>query len=153
MVVITETVHPKSLDFRNQRKVVLLRDVEEESFPTIAAKVRNVEGGKPTARTVANTYHDFSVKKGRRVFNYNRCGRKPWKMTEETKAFLEKRLRLLRKSGPCTAEVLRRDLADELDIVVDTSTIAKALKSLGYRWQSRSQKPRRQTARSECQHR
>ena len=41
MVLIRDRVHPKSLDFSNQRKVVHLRDDKGLSWEQIALQVRN----------------------------------------------------------------------------------------------------------------
>ena len=71
MPVVQEVVHPRGLDFANQRKVAIRRDVHKESFTTIAKRVVNhapyieIESGaslrmirkcRPQARAVWNTY-------------------------------------------------------------------------------------------------
>lgn len=49
MVVISENVHPRALDFQNQRKVVMLRDVQGLTFVDIARQVRNLTGKRPSS--------------------------------------------------------------------------------------------------------
>ena len=48
MVVVSESVHPRGLDFQNQRKVVILRDVHGLTFPEIAKQVKTLFGGRPS---------------------------------------------------------------------------------------------------------
>ena len=42
MPVISEMVHPRGLDFANQRKVVMLRDEQDMSWDDIASEVTNL---------------------------------------------------------------------------------------------------------------
>lgn len=140
MVVVTENVHPAGLDFANQRKAVVLRDVKGLSFPEIATRLKNLKGAAPSPRLVAETYHKFSTTTGRRPYKYKNCGRKPWKLTKETRTFLIARLKQLRRLGPCTTTTLQQVLAREKGVQVEKSAIAKALKSQGYYWLPRAQK-------------
>ena len=50
MTTVTERVHPHSLNFNNQRKVVIKRD-QGMAYTDIAPLVRTVEGQEPTPRT------------------------------------------------------------------------------------------------------
>lgn len=140
MPVISQTVHPHSLDYANQRRAMILRDVKGMAFPDIAKVVKNVSGGHPTARTVANTYQKFSVDKGSRAFKYKKCGRRPWKLTKDNEAFIIRRMIAIRAKGVCTAETLRRELARERHVQVHVSTVQKVLKNHGYKWLPRNQK-------------
>ena len=140
MVLITEVVHPGSLDFSNQRKVVLNRDIHKMTFRSIAKLVLNVSGKKPTARTVANTYRAFNKKCGHRKFHYQNCGRKPWKLSKLMQEFLVRRLLRLRQTTICTSSTLQRTLARERGVLVHVVTIQKMLKRLGYKWLPRAQK-------------
>ena len=82
MPVVSERVHPRGLDFHNQRRVMILRDVQGMILPAIAfKKVRNISGGRHTARTVANTYWAFNAVRGCRKYEHNKSGRPAWKMT------------------------------------------------------------------------
>lgn len=140
MVLLTENVHPAGLDFANQRKAVILRDVNGLTFPDIAKRLKNLRGQSPAPRLVADTYHKFSAKAGRRQYKYKKCGRKPWKLDKETKTFLVSRLKVLRRMGPCATTTLQQVLAREKAVRVERSAIAKALKSQGYFWLPRAQK-------------
>ena len=112
MVIISESVHPRSLDFANQRKVVILRD-QGYTCRAIARRVVNLQGEATTAQTVSRTITAFSRKIGRRRFGYHRCGRKPWKLTSDVQKFLIRRLLQLRKKQECTCATLQQVLARE----------------------------------------
>ena len=56
MVLVEEHVHPRSLDFCNQRKLVTLRDVHGVPFRDIAQQVRNLKGEPPSTQHVVNVY-------------------------------------------------------------------------------------------------
>ena len=73
---------------------------------------------------------------------YDRCGRKPWKLTKEVQQFLIRRLLARRACEIVTSVSLQADLAKEMQVTVDDSTIRKFLTSRGYRWLPRSQKRR-----------
>ena len=82
MTVVTEVVHPRGLDFLNQRKVVLLRDKllpngKILAFRKIAFKVRNLKGKQPSEDVVRRVYVRFSMKKSRVSYNFSKCGRHP----------------------------------------------------------------------------
>ncbi len=138
--MITEVMCPGSLDFSSQRRAVLMRDVKQMSFAAIAEQLHNVSGGRPTARTVANTYHAFSEKRGRRAYKYKNCGRKAWKLTKENAAFLVRRLLEIRAKSVRTAATLQRCLARERGVQAHVTTIQKVLRSKGYKWLPRNQK-------------
>ena len=127
-MLVTENVHPAGLDFANQRKAVVLRDVEGLTSPEIAARLKNLKGAEPTARLVADTYYKFSAAKARRPYKYKNSGRKPWKLIKETRTFLISRLKQLRRLGPCTTATLQQVLAREKGVQVEKSAIAKALR-------------------------
>ena len=63
--MLTERVHPLSLDFDNQKKVVILRDVHDESWEAIAKKVRNLQNKPPSWKMCANVYAKFDTKQGK----------------------------------------------------------------------------------------
>ena len=50
MVQITESVHPRSLSFANQRKVVILRD-QGFAWNDITGRVVNLQGASPSEDT------------------------------------------------------------------------------------------------------
>ena len=140
--MVQERVHPAGLDFLNQRRVVLLRDVHGMPFTDIASKVKNLKGRCPTAHTVANMYRRFSSRLGRRPYRYHKCGRKPWKLSKAVERFLMKKLLQLRGEGACTAKVLQRVIARERGVQVSVERIRKALRDNGYQWLPRALKRR-----------
>ena len=145
MVRVSENVHPRGLDFSNQRKVVVLRDVYSKSFVDIAQEVRNVAGGRPSPRTCCQYYQRFSTVAGWKKSQYHQCGRRAWKLTADVRRFLLQRLKKLRQEGLCTCKLLQTELARQKGICVEVSTVQKFLKSQGYKWLPRAQK-RRYTA-------
>jgi hypothetical protein len=142
MVVIIESVHPESLNFANQRKVVMLRQLQKMSFNRIAEKVRNLNGAAPSKELVRRVHADFSPKAGRRKFRYGNCGRSAWKVTPELRAFVLKRLLALRMKCICTSSTLQQEVAKTLCVKVATSTIRNIVEAGGYNWSPRAQKPR-----------
>ena len=142
MVVLKESVHPRSLNFTNQRRVVMLRQFQKMPFSRIAQAVKNLKGERPSKDMVRKVFNDFSPKVGRRKFQYARCGRKAWKVTAELKAFVLKRLVQLRIKCVCTSTTLQRECAKTLHVKVGASTLRKVVKAAGYRWAPRSQKPK-----------
>lgn len=66
MVVIRESVHPNSLNFANQRKVVILRDTKKKGnkklpWPDIAKLVRNLKGKHPSPFLVAKVSRELRL--------------------------------------------------------------------------------------------
>ena len=151
MTLVVERVHPSGMDFTNQRRAVILRDVQKLPFTEIAKRVVNLKGERPTARTVANTYRKFSVKSGRRPYKYSNCGRKPWKLCKAAERFLVKTLLRLRRKGGCTAAVLQRALARHQGVQVSVERIRVVLRKHGFKWLPRALKrkysPSQQEAR------
>jgi hypothetical protein len=142
MPVVAERVHPKGMDFANQRKVVMLRTVQKVDWKRIATAVKNLQGGRPSIRLCQRTLAQFRSKRGRRAYKYANCGRKAWKVTKETEKFLVRRLLTLRRSCVCTSTTLQRELVRDMGTDLDTSTIRKVLLRHGYRWLPRAQKPK-----------
>ncbi|CAE8653377.1 unnamed protein product [Polarella glacialis] len=140
MPVISEVVHPLSLNFENQRKVILLRDVKKQSWDDVRKQVRNLKGKKPTVKLLRRVYKNFSKKKGRVVYKDKKCGRKPWKVTKGVESFLLRRLKALRCESICTTTVLQRELVNEKGVDLEASTIRKVLTRNGYFWLTRAQK-------------
>ena len=58
--LVSEMVHPRGLDFENQRKVMILRDHENKSWDDIAAEVVNLSGDSSTRDTVKRVYERSS---------------------------------------------------------------------------------------------
>ena len=114
MVQITESVHPRSLSFANQRKVVILRD-QGFAWNDITGRVVNLQGASPSEDTCQKIYKEFNRRKGRRVYKYHRCGQKPTTFTAAVVRFLLARLLALRNKVICTASVLQAELARKRD--------------------------------------
>ena len=140
MVIITENVSRRSLNFANQRRAYLLRHIKKLSWEKIAEQVVNLENEHPSWVTVRDTVTDFSEAKGCRKFQYSKCGRKPWKLTTDVQQFLIRRMLGDRVSKIVTSVSLQADLAAEKGVVIEDSTIRKFLRSKGYQWLPRSQK-------------
>ena len=116
MPLITEQVHPLSLDFCNQRKVVARRTIFKESWNTIAGGVRNLKGESPSPKLVARVFNKFSKRGGRRRYKYKKCGRRPWKLTKEIQTWIIRRLRSLRRNSICTSTTLQLELAKAIQV-------------------------------------
>ncbi|CAK0892190.1 unnamed protein product [Prorocentrum cordatum] len=129
-----QVVHPKSLDTRNATRVLALRDGKGLAFTDIADRVWNVSGERPTPRTRANTYWGLKSTRRRQAPRYDKCGRKPWKLTEDVTKHILKRMVALRKKGPCTASTLQQDVAAAKGVDLDLSLIRRTLREAGYRW-------------------
>ena len=140
MPVITERVSCRSLNFANQRKAYMLRNVKKQSWENIAAQVVNLDNDNPSWGCVRDTVEGFSISKGCRKFQYSRCGRKPWKLTTDSQKFLIRRLVSRRASQIVTSVTLQAELAAERGVVLDDSTIRRLLKKRGYKWLPRNQK-------------
>jgi transposase len=134
MPLISEQVHPLSLDFENQRKVVIRRSHFKEAWSTIAGKVKNLAGDSPSDKLVARVYKTFSKKAGRRRYKYKRCGRRPWKLTKPIQQWLIRTLRNARRSSICTSTTLQQKLAKVKGIQVEASAIRRLLCRKGYHW-------------------
>ena len=141
MALVQERIHPRGLNFENQRKVVHLRDDKGLSWENIAKQVRNRQGLRPSWKLCANTYAAFSTPRSRRPYRYANCGRRPWKVTKAVASFLVRRLLVLRRAGICTARTLARAAVTELGVTLDDSTVRKVLAARGYHWLRRTQKP------------
>ena len=140
MVLVSEQVHPRGLDFKNQRRVILLRQVKKLSFPKIRARVVNLQGKRPSRELLRRTYAEFNKTAGRRKSNYKNCGRKKWKVSPEVRRFLIQRLLFLRKEHIVTSTTLQQELASKKKVQLETSTIRRVLKGAGYSWLPRAKK-------------
>ena len=123
MPVVTDVRHPRGLDFHQQRQVVLLRDDKKMSWDKIVdpkvGGVVNLEG-KPTCADVAKRAYKKFFKRGKAKtkYDYNKCGRKRWKVTKKVEGFLLCKLRANRKKGICTSKTLQFLLAKEKNVSV-----------------------------------
>ena len=62
MPLVSEMVHPRGLDFANQRKVVILRDVKDMAWDDIADQVVNL-AGEPSTRDCVCLYMCTSLQR------------------------------------------------------------------------------------------
>ena len=151
MPLVSEMQHPESMDFKNQRKVVMLRK-EGVPWSAITEHVVKLDGQHhPSERSCRRVFDEFNQTLGRRPYKYHRCGRKAWKVTTEIKTFLVRKLLSLRTKCVCTSSTLQRALLESKGVTLDCSTIRKVLKKKGYQWLPRSQK--RKYSKKDRQHR
>ena len=142
MPTVTENVHPSSMDFQNQRRVYLLRTVDKLPWPRILPQVVNLKGEHPSETQCRDVVKKFSLKKGRKVYKYGQCGRKPWKVTRDVEQYLIRRLKQIRKHTVCTSATLQRECLREKRVTLECSTIRKVLQRNGFRWVRRTKKPK-----------
>ena len=135
-------VHPKSMNFQNQRKVFVLRSVKDLPWAEIASSVKNRQNHHPSERQCREVYASFNQRLGRRTYKYSNCGRTPWKVTKDVEKFIVQKLKALRSSCVCTSATLQRELLREKRVRIDCSTIRKVLQRNGFHWLRRSQKPK-----------
>ena len=88
MTSLVERVSKRSMSFANQRKAYLLRTVKNQSYRRVAEQVVNLDGENPSPGHIRDVCNGFSVKKGCKPYEYNKCGRKPWKMTIDVQKFV-----------------------------------------------------------------
>ena len=147
MVLVQEQQHAKSLNFRNQRRVVFLRQVKKtggkrRSWQEIAGMVQNLDKKRPSAWLVRDVYKNFDADLGHVPYDYSNCGRTVEKATPAVKQYLVKKLLGLRQKNIVTATVLQKELLLAKDVELDVSYIRKILKAAGYIWLPRCQKPK-----------
>jgi transposase len=140
MPLVCEMRHPKSMDFQNEKKVVLLRDVQGMEWEDIRKEVQNLEGMRPSLSLIQRAYKEFNTKQGRRVYKYANCGNVATKVTEEVGKFLIHRLKVLRKKWVVTSTTLQRELFTARNVKLEASTIRKVLRKHGYKWLPKAQK-------------
>jgi hypothetical protein len=110
MVLVSERVHPCSLDFWNQRRVVLLRESRKLPWAKIRLKVKNLMDKHPSEKMCARVYKRFSIKVGHVPYKYGNCGRKAI-LTPALKKWLVGRMLALRTKTICTSTLLQEQLA------------------------------------------
>ena len=140
MPVVSEVRHPQSLDFANERKALLLRDVHGLTWAEIQRRVVNLRGKAPSVRLLQRAHSDVNRTLGQRQYKYSNCGRKAVKSTAKVQKYLVQRLLYLRKRTTCTSSTLRRELLRDKGVELTESAIRKILRSHGYKWLPRAQK-------------
>ena len=141
MVVVMEARHPRSLDFANERKAMMLRD-QGHTWSAVASKVWNISRLRPSVRYLKSIRARLQARPAQKVYKYENCGRKRWKATVTVQRFVIKRLLAMRRNTICTSTVLQHEVAAEMGVELATSTIRKILKKHGYRWLPKAQKPK-----------
>ena len=141
MVVVTDFRSPRSLDFANVRKAMMLHDTGMPWW-RVARRVVNLSGHRPGVRTLKR--HAAALRSSARCkkYQFHKCGRKPWKVTTQMENFVVRRVRSLRRCCICTATTLQREVATEFGTHLDVSTIRKVLVKKGYKWLPRAHDPR-----------
>lgn len=138
MVQLKENVHPKSLPFSEQRRVVILRD-KGRSWEDIAQEVHNLQGQPTTWGNCRNIYRRLNRKSGLVKNKYGNCGRRK-KLTPSHEKWLLKTFLALRSKGPVVAADLQGLLASQRRVRVEVSLVRKSLQKHGYRWLPRGKK-------------
>ena len=134
-------VHPRGLDFKNQRRVMLMRMQQPPvPFRRIAELVRNLEGQPSTEDVVRRVHRRFNKQKGFVQYKFHKCGRHPWKLTKPVAAFVVKTLLKERVRGICTSRSLQAAVAKEFHVNVSAAHIRRHLVFRGFKWLPRSQK-------------
>lgn len=138
--MVKEQQHPRSMNFFNQKRVLFLRGVEGRKWRYIAARVKNLQKGRPSQRQCREVFKMFKLGLGKKPYKYANCGRKVSIITPEIERFLIRTLKRLRHRLVCTSTVLQSELAREKGVAAEASTIRKVLKRNGYNWRLRSHK-------------
>jgi len=140
MPLVSEQIHPRGLSFAMQRKVVILRDIHKEPWPSVADQVRNLKNERPGVRTVQRYYKTLSRRSGRVHTKYENCGLKPHKVTKAIETFLVQRLRHLRTKMECTSRTLQHEVARAHRTTLSVTWVRRLLAKKGYRWLPKRQK-------------
>ena len=146
MVLLRQTVHPRGLSIAQQRKVFSLRTMKTHtkkkmSWEKISMKVVNLQGEHPYWQVCRDAFNQMSARSGITKYKYANCGRRPV-LDATARKWLVRRMLALRKTGLCTSTILQRSLAECREIIVEASTVRKALKWEGYKWLRRGHKRR-----------
>lgn len=146
MVLVGAHVHPRGLNVRMQSKVFALRksgpkDNKKMSWEKIALQVKNLEGEEPGWKVCRDAYNRLCTRTGHAKYKYGNCGR-PKVLTKPLRKWLVSRLRQLRKVKECTSTTLQQALAKEKKVMVEVSTVRRALHLEGFRWLMRTKKPK-----------
>ena len=147
MPEISEVINERGLDFVNQQQVMMHRQgLSPESkgkkmaFARIAELVRNYRGKPTTEDVVRRVFQRFSTKKGRVHYNYENCGRKPWKLTKPVQTCIITTLLKFRKTMVVTSTSLQKEVAARKGVKISAQAVRKFLAEKGYKWLPRAQK-------------
>ena len=147
MPEISEVINERGLDFVNQQQVMMHRQgLSPESkgkkmaFARIAELVRNYRGKPTTEDVVRRVFEHFSTKKSRVHYNYENCGRKPWKLTKPVQTCIITTLLKFRKTMVVTSTSLQKEVAARKGVKISARAVRKFLAEKGYKWLPRAQK-------------
>ena len=130
MPLVKEMRHRRSLNFRNERRVIILRG-KGLAVCKIAGCVWNRLRECPPVRTVTDAYYNFKRYACPGTYRFSKCGRHAWKLMKDVQDFLVRRLHHLRKKRSCTSTMLQQILARE-NGVRGHNAIRKCLRKRGY---------------------
>ncbi|CAE7888904.1 unnamed protein product [Symbiodinium sp. KB8] len=100
-----------------------------------------MRGKTPSVRLLQRSQHqDVNRDVGRRVYEYNNCGRKTTKASAAVQKYLLGRLLVLRRRATCTATTLQQELLANKGVDLEESTMRKILRGQGCEWLPRAQK-------------
>jgi transposase len=134
MVLLRERVHPRGLSFKTQGKIFMKKSILKRPWRQIAKEVFNEEGKRPYWKVVSAALRELTQRKGRpKGDNYHKCGRKRV-MTTALCDWLVASLKRLRVKSECTSFDLQRLMAKEQGVVMEASSIRRALNDAGYKY-------------------
>ena len=88
MPLVSEVRHPQSLDFANERKALLLRDVHGLPWAKVQKRVVNLRGEAPSVRLLQRLHDEVNKRVGKRDYQYSNCGRTAVKATPSVQKYL-----------------------------------------------------------------
>ncbi len=104
------------------------------SWEKIAQRVTNLKGGTPCWKVCRDVCHRMNTLKVRVEYKYGSCGGRPRKITPELRRWLVGRLMVVRRKHACTSATLQRELAQKKQLVVEGSSVRRALQAEGYKY-------------------
>ena len=134
MVLLRHRVHLRGLSLKTKEKVFMKRRILKRPWGRIAKEVFNEKGKRPYWKVVRAAFRELTESKGRpKGDNYHKCGRKRV-MTTALCDWLVASLKRLRVKSECTSFDLQRLMAKEQGVVMEASSIRRALNDAGYKY-------------------
>ena len=136
-------LHARGLKMPMQMKVYALRTSKKPppSWKHIAFQVQNLHKKRPYWKVCRAICAKLRAPPHKVQDAYKNCGRRPI-LNKVTRKWIVSRLVSLRRTQEVTSTDLQAELAKDKGIHVEASSFRQALKAEGYRYLSRSQKPR-----------
>ena len=142
MVLLRRRVNSRGLSLEAKEKVYVKRKIDKKSWLQIAREVYNVAGGRPYWKVVRAAFRELTSNRSqRKVDKYANCGRKKV-LTPILRKWLVKKMKELRCDADCTSTDLQLLLAREKRVVVEASSVRRALHDEGYYYLPRDNKPK-----------